>query len=144
MKEFLFSTTGDVAGLILRLTVGCIMLPHGAQKMFGFFDGYGFRNTVNFFTQTMGLPLIVAVLIILIEFVGALSLLIGFGSKIWAVLFISIMIGAIITTNYSNGFFMNWFGNQKGEGYEYHLLVIGLCLALLFTGSGLYSVDRVL
>jgi putative oxidoreductase len=54
------------------------------------------------------------------------------------------MMGAIITTNYSNGFFMNWFGNQKGEGYEYHLLVIGLCLALLFTGSGFYSVDRLL
>lgn len=141
MKQFLFSGDSSFAGLILRMTIGLIMLPHGAQKMFGVFGGYGFKATVNFFTGTMGLPRLISILIIIIELVGAIGLIIGFGSKIWAALFIVIMIGAIATTNYANGFFMNWFGNQKGEGFEYHLLIIGICIALFFTGSGKCAVD---
>jgi len=141
MQQFLCSTDGSFTGLVLRLTVGLIMLPHGAQKAVGLFGGYGFKATMKFFTENLQLPWIVSVLIILVEFIGAIGLISGFGSKIWAALFIMIMIGAIVTTNYANGFFMNWFGNQKGEGYEYHLLVIGLCTALLITGSGKYSID---
>ena len=143
MQQFLFSTDGSLTGLILRLTVGFIMLPHGIQKTFGLFGGYGFKATMNFFTVNMRLPWIVSLLIILIEFIGAIGLIVGFGSRIWAILIITIMIGAIATTNYSNGFFMNWFGNQKGEGYEYHFLVIGLCAALLITGSGKFAIDQV-
>lgn len=141
MKELLFSTGDTWAGFVLRITAGLIMLPHGAQKMFGLFGGYGFSATVNFFTETMKLPWLIAIMVILIEFVGSIGLIVGFGSRVWAVAFIAVMAGAIATTNYTHGFFMNWFGNQQGEGFEYHLLIIGMCIALLLMGSGKYSVD---
>jgi putative oxidoreductase len=144
MLQFLFSSDNSLAGLILRLTIGCIMLPHGAQKTFGWFGGYGFKTTMNYFTETLRLPWLISVCIILIELAGAICLILGFGSKIWAVLFIIIMLGAIVITNYANGFFMNWFGNQKGEGFEYHLLVIGLCAALILTGGGKFAIDQFL
>jgi putative oxidoreductase len=143
MQQILFSTDTSLAGLILRLTIGLIMFPHGAQKMFGLFGGYGFKTTMKYFTETVQLPWFIGLLVILIEFVGAVGLILGFGSKIWAALLIILMLGAIITTNYSNGFFMNWFGNQKGEGFEYHLLVIGLCFALIVTGSGKLALDNI-
>lgn len=142
MKNKIFNTNNDFTGLILRLTLGLILLPHGAQKMLGMFGGYGFTGTMGFFTETMHLPWIIGFLVIIIEFVGALSLIAGFVSRIWAVLIIILFIGIIFTSHLDNGFFMNWFGNQKGEGYEYHLLIIGLSLALFINGSGKLSVDK--
>lgn len=144
MKQLLFSTTPDWAGFILRITLGAIMLPHGAQKLLGYFGGYGFSATMTFFTGSMKLPWIVAFLVIFIEFFGAAALLAGFAGRLWALGFLVIMIGAIFTTNFKNGFFMNWFGGQAGEGYEYHLLVAGICVAILFMGSGRYSIDSLL
>ena len=141
MKDLLFNTQNDWTGFILRITVGAIMFPHGAQKLFGLFGGYGYNATMNFFTETLKLPAFISLLVIMIEFFGAVGLIVGFASKLWALLLICIMTGAIVTTNYKNGFFMNWFQNQTGEGYEYHLLVIGMCLALLLTGSGACSLD---
>jgi putative oxidoreductase len=140
MKQ-LFSTQQEWIGLVLRLILGGIMLPHGAQKMFGWFGGYGYDTTMKFFTDTMKLPVIVAFLVIFLEFFGAIGLLIGVASRLWAIGLIAIMIGAIITTNFKHGFFMNWFGNQSGEGYEYHLLIIGICIAILIVGSGRFSLD---
>lgn len=55
-----------------------------------------------------------------------------------------IMLGAITASHLQNGFFMNWFDKQQGEGYEYYLLVIGMSLALLVTGAGKWSVDKVI
>lgn len=120
------------------------MLPHGAQKLFGWFGGYGFSATMDFFTKSMKLPWIISVLVILIEFLGSAGLILGFVSRVWAFLLIIVMSGAIYTTNMKNGFFMNWFGNQSGEGYEYHLLVIGMCIAIVLTGSGKYSIDNLI
>jgi putative oxidoreductase len=142
MKTLLFQTDGQWAGFILRMAVGLIMFPHGAQKMLGLFGGYGFKGTMHFFTNNLGFPWIIAFLVILIEFAGAFFLVVGFASRVWSLGFIVIMAGAILTTNYQHGFFMNWFGNQNGEGYEYHLLVIGICLVLLVSGSGKYSIDE--
>lgn len=141
MKNIIFNTKNDLTGLITRLTLGLILFPHGAQKMLGMFGGYGFTGTMGFFTDTMHLPWIVGLLVIIIEFMGALSLIAGFASRIWSALIIILFLGIIFTSHLDNGFFMNWFGNQKGEGYEYHLLIIGLSLATLFNGSGKYSVD---
>lgn len=141
MKQFIFATNNDWTGLITRLTVGLIMFPHGAQKLLGWFGGYGFTGTMGFFTDTMHLPWLIAFLVILIEFFGSLSLIAGFASRIWSAAMIIVMLGAIFTSSLDNGFFMNWFGNQKGEGYEYHLLVIGLSLATIINGSGKYSAD---
>ena len=141
MKAF-FATDDGWAGLILRLTLGLVMFPHGAQKLLGWFGGFGFDGTMGFFTQNMGLPWIIAFLVIMGEFFGSLELIAGFFSRFVAASFVIIMVGAIATSHLPHGFFMNWSGQQQGEGYEYHLLVIGMSLALMLTGAGRWSVDR--
>lgn len=142
MKHLIFKTNNDWTGLIIRLTVGLIMFPHGAQKVLGWFGGPGYTNEMNFFTETLNLPWLIAFLVIVIEFAGSISLIIGFASRIWSIAMIILFIGIIFTAHFEHGFFMNWFGNQKGEGYEYHLLIIGLSLTTIINGSGKYSVDE--
>ena len=141
MKAF-FQTDDSWTGLILRLTLGIVMFPHGAQKVLGWYGGYGFSSTLGFFTDTMHLPWIIAFLIIIGEFFGSLGLLVGFLTRFSAASIGVIMLGAITMVHWPNGFFMNWFGKQAGEGYEYHLLVLGISVALLVTGGGKWSVDR--
>ena len=140
----LFQTDDSWTGLLLRLTLGLVMFPHGAQKLLGWYGGFGFTGTMGFFTETMHLPWIVALLVIVGEFFGSLGLIAGLLTRLTAVSFMVIMLGAIITVHLQNGFFMNWSGKQLGEGYEYHLLVIGIGLALLVTGAGMWSVDKVI
>jgi putative oxidoreductase len=142
MTKILFSANNDWTGLILRLTLGLIIFPHGAQKLLGWFGGFGFASTMNFFTATVHLPWIIGLAVILIESLGALLLLVGVGSRIIASLMVVLMIGIIFTSHIDSGFFMNWFGNQQGEGVEYFLLVIGIALAVAINGAGKYSVDR--
>jgi putative oxidoreductase len=142
MKNAFFKTNNDWTGLVTRLTIGLILLPHGAQKLLGLFGGYGFSGTMAFFTDTMNLPWVIGFFVIIIEFIGSLSLIAGFASRAWSALTIILMLGIMFTSHINNGFFMNWVGNQKGEGYEYHLLVIGLSLATLINGSGKFSLDR--
>ncbi|HEY0668105.1 MAG TPA: DoxX family protein [Sphingobacteriaceae bacterium] len=144
MKDRIFGTNNDWTGLINRLTIGLILFPHGAQKLPGWFGGPGFTGEMSFFTETLHLPWLIAFLVIIIEFFGSVSLIVGFASRIWAVLMIVLFIGIILFGHIEHGFFMNWFGDQKGEGYEYHLLIIGLSLAVLVNGSGKLSVDGVL
>jgi len=144
MVQALFSSQNDWTGFFLRIILGLVMLPHGGQKLFGWFGGYGYNATIDFFTRSMKLPWIISIAVIFIEFFGSMGLIVGFVSKIWALGLIAIMIGAIYTTNLKNGFFMNWFGDQTGEGYEYHLLVIGICTAIILTGSGKYSIDNLI
>lgn len=142
MKTF-FQTDDTWTGLVLRITLGLVMFPHGAQKLLGWYGGFGFSGTMGFFTETMRLPWIVAFLVIIGESFGSMALLLGVLTRFTATSFIVIMLGAITTSHLRNGFFMNWFGKQTGEGYEYHLLVIGISLALLITGAGKWSVDKV-
>lgn len=141
MRRF-FDTDDSVAGLLLRLTLGVVMLPHGSQKMLGWFGGFGFSGTMGFFTEKLGLPWIIAFLVIIGEFCGSLGLLVGFLTRFSAASVIVIMLGAITMAHLPHGFFMNWSGQQQGEGYEYHLLVIGIAAMLLVTGAGRWSVDR--
>jgi putative oxidoreductase len=144
MKQKIFPTSNDWTGLVVRLTIGLILFPHGAQKMLGVFGGFGFTGTMSFFTGTMHFPWFIGFSVIIIEFFGSLSLIAGFASRIWSSLVLVLMIGIIFTSHIHNGFFMNWTGSQKGEGFEYFLLVIGLCIALLINGSGKYSVDKLI
>lgn len=135
--------TNDIAGIaILRIALGIILFPHGAQKLLGWFGGYGFNGTMGYLTGAAGLPWILAFLVIAIEFFGALALIFGFATRIVAVGIIALFAGIIFTIHSQFGFFMNWAGNQGGEGYEYHLLVIGMALALLVSGAGKWSVDQ--
>ena len=143
MKK-IFQTNESNASTIIRIVLGLILLPHGAQKMLGWFGGYGFNGTMGFLTGTAGLPWIMAFLVIAIEFFGAIALIVGFATRIVAVGIISLFTGIIATSHLQNGFFMNWYGNLKGEGYEFHLLIIGMAIALLVSGAGKWSVDYAL
>jgi putative oxidoreductase len=144
MKQLILNSSSDWTGIILRLTAGVIMLPHGFQKAFGLFGGFGFKASMHYFSDTMKLPWVIAFAVIFFEVVGSIGLIAGAFSRIWAFGLIIVMIGAIITTNGRNGLFMNWYGNQNGEGYEYHLLFIGICLAIIICGSGKFSIDGLL
>ena len=139
--KYLFQTNASFSYWIPRVILGCVMFPHGAQKLFGWFGGFGFTNTMTYFTETAGLPWIIAFLIIMGESLGSLGLIVGFFTRLSAFGLICIMVGAIITVHIPNGLFMNWFGKQAGEGFEYHLLVIGISIPLLISGGGKYSVD---
>jgi putative oxidoreductase len=138
----LFQTDDGWAGFILRVTLGLVMFPHGAQKLLGWFGGFGFDGTMGFFTQKMGLPWLIAFLIIIGESFGSVALLAGFLTRFTAASLTIIMLGAISLVHLPHGFFMNWSGQQQGEGFEYHLLVIGIAAALLVTGGGRWSADR--
>lgn len=144
MFRKLISTSDDLALTILRLVLGVVFFAHGAQKMLGWFGGYGFSGTMGFFTHQVGLPAPAAFLVIITEFFGGLGLILGFLTRIPALGIAVEMIGAIFLVHLPNGFFMNWAGNQKGEGYEYHLLSIAVAAALLLRGAGAFSVDRAL
>jgi putative oxidoreductase len=141
IKKLLLTDNSNLSALIARIFLGFLLWPHGAQKLLGLFGGYGFKGTMGFFTETLHLPYIVGLLVIIIEFFGALSMLLGFATRFWSISIIVIFIGMIVTTNIDNGFFMNWFGNQKGEGFEYHLLILGLALITLISGGGKFSLD---
>jgi putative oxidoreductase len=142
MKKIM-STSNDVALTVLRLVLGVVFFAHGAQKLLGWFGGFGFHGTMGFF-EHMGMPAPVAFLIICTEFFGGLGLIVGLLTRIAALGIGVEMIGAIFMVHLPNGFFMNWMGTQKGEGFEYHLLVIAAAATLLLRGAGAFSLDRTL
>ncbi|HVU08032.1 MAG TPA: DoxX family protein [Verrucomicrobiae bacterium] len=139
--QLLCKTNNSFAPLLARLTLGIVMFPHGAQKALGWFGGYGFSGTMNAFTQQMHIPAPLAFLAIAAEFAGSIGLILGCLSRVAAFGIGTNMVVAILTVHEANGFFMNWFGNQKGEGYEYHLLAIGLALIVFLYGAGTLSLD---
>lgn len=144
MFNKLIETRDDFAATALRITLGLVIFPHGAQKLLGWFGGYGFTGTMHHFTETMGIPYLFAVLAIVAESFGALGLIVGLTTRV-AAFGVGVTIGvAAIMGHVQNGFFMNWFGNQAGEGFEYHLLVVGMALALIIRGGGKWSLDRLL
>jgi putative oxidoreductase len=134
-------TSGTWSPLITRLTLALVFFPHGAQKVLGWFGGYGFTGTMGYFTSQAHLPYAVALLPVLTEFLAPFALAAGLFTRIAALALGFEMFVAIMTVHATNGFFMNWFGAQKGEGFEYHLLVIGIALALIVQGAGRFSVD---
>ncbi|SEL08851.1 putative oxidoreductase [Aquimarina amphilecti] len=144
LVQKLLKTHPNIGFSITRLTLGLVIFPHGAQKLLGLFGGYGYTATVESFTTQMGLPSFIAFSIIMIEFLGSISLILGLFSRVWALSLSGMFIGIIYTTQLANGFFMNWFGNQNGEGYEYSLLVIGLAVSIIVNGSGKWSLDKLI
>jgi putative oxidoreductase len=142
MKNKLFNTSDSWTFIVLRVILGLVILPHGAQKLPGWFGGYGFTATMNFFTGTVGLPWIIGFLVIIIEFFGSLALIAGVSTRIVAASYIILALVIMFTSHVQNGFFINWYGNQAGEGFEYFILWIGLSIALLINGGGKYSVDK--
>lgn len=143
LLDRIVATDEKLAPAIARLMLGIVIFPHGAQKMLGWFGGHGWSATIGHFTS-MGIPWILAVLVIFAEFFGSIALIVGALSRIAAVGIASVMLGAILLVHTKVGFFMNWAGTQKGEGYEFHLLAIGLAAVVFFAGAGVASVDRML
>jgi putative oxidoreductase len=144
MKRLLETNPYNTAALLARLALSIVVFPHGAQKLFGWFGGYGFQGTMGFLTSKAGLPYILALLVILIESIGAILVLVGLLTRVAAFGILIEFIGIMVTVHWANGFFMNWMGTQKGEGIEYFILVFGLALILIITGGGQASVDAAL
>lgn len=140
----LLSTSNDVTLTVARLLLGVVFFAHGAQKMLGWFGGYGFRGTMGFFTQQMHIPAPFAFLAICAEFFGGLGLIVGLLSRVAAFGIFCNMVVAVLTVHIHNGFFMNWSGQQKGEGFEYHLLAFALLFVIMVKGAGALSIDRAL
>ena len=140
---WLFQTDGTLVPLILRLTLAIVMFPHGAQKALGWFGGHGLRGTIGFFTS-QGIPVPLTLLAIAAELLGSLGVLVGLFTRVAAFGIACVMVVAILTVHAKVGFFMNWFGTQKGEGFEYHLLALGLAVALIIGGAGSWSIDALI
>lgn len=144
MFKKLLATSNDSVLAFMRVMLGIVFFPHGAQKVLGWFGGYGFSGTMGFFTSQLHIPAPLAFLVICTEFFGSLALIFGFLTRIAAFAIAFEMLVAILMVHIHFGFFMNWFGNQKGEGFEYHLLTLALAIATLIRGAGAFSVDRAL
>jgi putative oxidoreductase len=140
IKKF-FATDKSFAETVLRVALGAVMFPHGAQKLLGWFGGRGFEATVQGMSSNFHIPEFLVILVILTESAGAVALALGFFTRLAALAVAVDMACAIALVHMDVGFFMNWSGKAAGEGYEYHLLVIAMGLALMIKGGGLWSVD---
>jgi putative oxidoreductase len=142
MLSGLISTDNDTAIAIVRIVLGAVFLAHGAQKMLGWFGGDGLSATMGFFTKVMHVPAPLALLAICAEFFGGLGLIVGLLARVAALGIAANMLVAIVTVHYQFGLFVNWFGKQKGEGFEYHLLAIAMAVLVMMRGAGALSLDR--
>jgi putative oxidoreductase len=148
MLKKLFQTNDDVALLVLRIMLGLVFFPHGMQKLTTMFGGYGFEGTMGFFTGKLGVPAVFAFLAIMAEGLGWMGLVSGFLTRIAAFGIGMNMAVAVYMIHWHNGFFMNWYGvmtsegKPAGEGFEFHLLVIAIALALMIRGGGKWSIDK--
>lgn len=138
----LLGTTNSYVLTVLRIALGVVILPHGLQKTIGWFGGYGFAATLDFF-GSVGIPAILGVLAIAAESAGALALIAGVTTRI-AALGIGVTMLVASFMHKANGFFMNWSGQQKGEGFEYHILAMAIAAALVIGGAGRFSLDRLI
>lgn len=135
------ATRDDWTPAMLRLVLGAVMLPHGAQKAFGWFGGPGLTGTLAYFRDALSIPAPLTLLVVLAELGGGVALVAGFLTRLAALGVGAVMVGAAVMVHASNGFFMNWFGNQPGEGFEYHLLALALAAGLVAAGGGKGSID---
>jgi len=144
MLKTIVNTESDYTLTISRLVLGGLFFIHGDQLMLGWFGGFGLSGTLQFFTQHLGIPSSFAFLAICAQFFGGLLLLLGLMGRLAALAIIATMVVAVAKVHWQFGLFMNWFGTQKGEGFEYHLLAIALGLIIAMRGSGAFSLDRLL
>lgn len=136
------NTSADIGPLVARIALGAAIFPHGAQKVLGWFGGYGLRATMSFFTGQLGIPTVFAALAITAEFLGAIGLVVGALSRVAAFGVAVTMAVAALMVHLKFGFFLNWTGAQAGNGVEYQVLAIGLALVVMLKGGGAYSLDR--
>ncbi len=135
-------TLSDWGFLFVRLALGVVFFAHGAQKVLGWYGGHGIAATLTMFGH-MGIPAPLAIIAMFTEFLGGLGLIFGVLTRLSALGIFIDMVVAVLMVHLKNGFFMNWASVPgKGEGYEYHILVMGICLLLLFAGPGRLAIFR--
>ena len=146
MLTKLLKTNDSWSPTIIRTVLAIVLFPHGAQKLLGWFGGYGFAGTMGYFTESIGLPWIIGFVVIMIEFFIPFLLLSGLLTRISAVSIFGLFTCIILTSHLQNGFFMNWYGQMDTgqEGFEFHLLVLGMAVALMISGAGKYALDSYL
>lgn len=145
MFKKIMHTGNSPAAFFLRLALGIVMLAHGLQQTLGWFGGKGLTGKIAYYTgPSYHIPWIFAFLGILTISIGSILLIIGLWGRIMAFLEGVFLIVAFSTTHIFNGFFMNWEGTKHGEGFEYHILAIGIIIAIIIYGSGWLSLDRFL
>lgn len=140
LRVLLATDKTSTSALALRVMLGIVIFPHGTQKLLGWFNGFGYAGSMDYFTNTVGLPYFLGLLVILAESIGAVMLIAGFASRFAAFGIFSAMAGAMYVLR-DNGFFMNWFGKQAGEGIEFFLLAMGMALVVMIMGGGRWSLD---
>jgi putative oxidoreductase len=136
----LLATSDSVVPSLLRISLGGVVFGHGLQKVFGWFGGYGIDGSLQFF-GSIGVPSVLGALVIVSDFLGSLALIAGLATRLSAAAAAAVMVGAMLLVHLPNGFFMNWGGAPHGEGYEFHLLALGMAAALVLAGGGFASVD---
>lgn len=142
MWQRILKTDDNLGSLFLRLGLGIVFFPHGAQKVLGWFGGLGFSKTIEVFTTKLHFPVILVLILMAIEFLGSIFLVAGFLTRIWAFGIGAAMTICALMNHVQHGFFMNWFGQQQGEGFEFHILVLAMATGLILLGGGKASVDR--
>lgn len=144
MLKMLVKTETDFMLALARLVLGVLFFVHGSQLLLGWFGGFGLSGTMHFFTQQLGIPVVFAFLAIATQFFGGFLLIVGLAGRLAALTIICNMVVAVVKVHWQYGLFMNWFGTQKGEGFEFHLLVVTIGLLIVVRGSGALSLDRLL
>jgi putative oxidoreductase len=139
----LLRTSFDPAMLLARLALALVIFPHGAQKALGAFGGPGLKGTIDYFAAKFGISMPLTLCAIAAEFLGAIALAVGFFGRV-AALGIGITMAVAMKMHIPNGFFMDWQNQHVGEGYEFHILALGLAAAIVIRGSGALSLDHVL
>ena len=137
----LIATEATTDLFIARWLTALVLFPHGAQKVFGLFGGYGWTATYGALTSSYGLPGPIAIAVMLLELIAPIALALGLFTRGAALTIAGLMVGAA-TYHFEHGFFMNWFGQQAGEGYQFHVAYIAALIPLIARGGGRWSVDR--
>lgn len=138
----MIETSDDYALTVLRIVSGFVVLMHGVQKLFGWFGGHGMTSTMESFEAWFGMPYAVTFLVILSDSLGAFALILGAATRFMASAILMVMVGAIALVHGKWGFYMNWYAERRGEGFEFHILIIAMMVILIIRGGGLWSVDR--
>ena len=138
--EIMGTDATKIVPLILRITFAIVMFPHGAQLLAGWFGGYGYAASMSFFSS-IGIPSMVGFLVIFLEFFGSICIFLGLFTRLFAIAFLCLVLGMVLMVHIHVGFFMNWYGSMKGEGFEYHILMISMLLSLAIVGGGKASLD---
>lgn len=139
----LMETNEDRIPMLGRLALGIVILPHGAQNLFGWFGGPGIDGALGYYSA-LGVPAFLGWMALITQFFGGLALILGFLGRVAAFGVALVLLVAVIKLHWSVGFFMNWTGALKGEGFEFHILAVTLAMIVIIRGSGALSVDRAL